>query len=86
MDGPGGSRNPLGVTLFGPGTAAEDIQAQACARVRSVADGIVKPPIKANTMAHNGIRIWNGSRELRRTQTLSEAKLAAARVARASPL
>jgi hypothetical protein len=77
-DGINGSRNPLGVTIFGKDNIRET-RASKAGHIHIAMRG-------ENTLALHGGKIWNKSPALRLALTRHEAKWAAKALARAAPL
>ena len=83
-DGPGGSRNPLGLIMFG---AREDPNIrQRSSRSRS-ANIVPRPlPFAADTLAANGVKMWNTHSELRSATTKRASKRVATILGKAAPI
>ena len=90
-DGPDGTRNPLGVILFGDhGNSSSTGQAPTVLDrpSRATVSGCIKPPlpIAAQTMVQSIYRVWNTCAPLRAARTLGEARRAATALANSAPL
>ncbi len=78
-DGPGGTKNPLGILLGDPGSGTRI--------TRSTTAGLLPSPHSGkDTLVWSAVRIWNSCADLRTASTLSAAKTAAFKMARLAPL
>jgi hypothetical protein len=83
-DGPDGSRNPLGLIMFGSRENPNISQRSSRSRTANI---VPKPlPLAADTLAANGVEMWNTQSDLRLAATRQASKRAAIKMGKAAPI
>jgi len=82
LDGPDGSRNPLGKLIFSEGITSDSRTS------RAATEGIIPLPLRsrAGTFVWNASTVWNSSKALREASTKTEAMKVAKNLARQAPI